>query len=388
MPTADLTESVQPRTVRDRTVPARTDLSPYDAVVLVSFGGPEKPEDVVPFLENVTRGRGIPRERLAEVGHHYDGFGGRSPINDQCRALLVALRAELDDREVNLPLYWGNRNWDPYLGDELATVAADGHRRVLAVITSAYPCYSSCRQYRENLFDAAQGTALQVDRLRHYADHPGFVAASVDATLDALDSLGEHAADARLLFCTHSIPEAMATTSGPEPRSAEGGYVDWHRSVAAAVTDQVRARRGAGYDFDLVYCSRSGPPGQPWLEPDVNDHLRALQRAGTRAVVLIPIGFVSDHMEVIFDLDTEAAETAGELGLAFARAATAGTHPAFVAALADLMAERAAAARGEQPDRLVVTGGPVGWYECQPNCCPNLRNPGRPALCQRSRAPE
>jgi ferrochelatase len=364
-----------------------TGTSPYDALLLVSFGGPEKPDDVIPFLENVTRGRGIPRERLAEVGHHYDGFGGRSPINDQCRDLLAALRAELDDRGLPLPIYWGNRNWDPYLGDELAKVVADGHRRVLAVVTSAYPSYSSCRQYRENLFDAVAGldagaVGLQVDKLRHYSDHPGFVAASVDATDAALDTLGEAADGARLVFVTHSIPTAMAETSGPEPRSPRGAYVDWHTIVAAEVTRQVSGRRGAAYDFDLVYCSRSGPPSQPWLEPDVNDHLTALAQAGTPGVVAVPIGFVSDHMEVIYDLDTEAAETARELGLPFARAATAGTAPVFVRGLVDLVLERAAAARGEQPDRPVVPGGVVGWYECQPGCCANLREPGRGALCQ------
>ena len=368
-----------------------TGTAPYDALLLVSFGGPEKPDDVLPFLENVTRGRGIPRERLAEVGHHYDGFGGRSPINDQCRDLLAALRTELDGRGLDVPLYWGNRNWDPYLGDALAKLVADGHRRVLAVVTSAYPSYSSCRQYRENLFDAVAGLdeqaagEVQVDKLRHYADHPGFVAASVDATDAALDTLGEAAGGARLVFVTHSVPLSMAETSGPEPRSAQGAYVDWHGVVAAEVARQVGERRGATYPFDLVYCSRSGPPSQPWLEPDVNDHLAALKQAGTPGVVAVPIGFVSDHMEVIYDLDTEAAQTARELDLPFARAATAGTAPAFVGALVDLVLERAAAARGEQPDRPVVPGGVVGWYECQPGCCVNLRSPDRGALCQARR---
>ncbi len=363
-----------------------TDLAPYDAVLLVSFGGPEQPDDVVPFLENVTRGRGIPRERLVEVGKHYFEFGGRSPINDQNRTLLSALQSEFARRGVDLPLYWGNRNWSPYLAEEMQALQADGHQRVLAVITSAYPCYSSCRQYRENLFDAVQGTGLTVDRLRHYADHPGFVAASVDATDRALDSLGDQAAEARLIFVTHSIPITMAETSGPEPRSAEGGYVDWHRVVAAEVTRQVSERRGVAYDHDLTFCSRSGPPAQPWLEPDVNDRLTELHEGGQQAVVLVPIGFISDHMEVIYDMDTEAAETAAELGLTFARAATAGDHPAFVSGLVDLMAERAAATRDEDPARPVVAGGVVGWYECQPDCCANLREPGRPALCQVQRA--
>jgi len=361
---------------------APTLLDPYDAVLLVSFGGPEQPEDVVPFLENVTRGRGIPRERLAEVGGHYFLFGGRSPINDQCRALLAALRAGLDRRGLDLPLHWGNRNWDPYLDAEVQAMAAAGHRRVLAVLTSAYPSYSSCRQYRENLYDATQGTDVTVDKVRHYADHPGFVTASVDATLAALEQLGEHGDGARLVFVTHAIPTAMAETAGPSPRSGRGGYVDWPLAVADAVTERVSARRGRRYERDLVYCSRSGPPSQPWTEPDVNDHLEALSAAGVPGVVVVPIGFISDHMEVIFDLDTEAAGTARSLGLPFARAATAGTHPAFVSGLVDLLLERAAAARGEDPARPVVAGGPLGWDDCQPDCCRNLRDPLRPALCQ------
>ena len=357
-------------------------LDPYDAVLLVSFGGPEQPDDVVPFLENVTRGRGIPRERLVEVGQHYYLFGGRSPINDQCRELLAALRAELDRRGLDLPLHWGNRNWDPYLDAEVQALAAAGRRKVLAVLTSAYPSYSSCRQYRENLYDAVQGTDVEVDKIRHYSDHPGFVAASVDATLAALDSLGAHGDQARLVFVTHSIPTAMAQTSGPTPRSEKGGYVDWHLAVAAAVTREVNVRRDREHAHDLAFCSRSGPPSQPWTEPDVNDHLAALHAQGVPAVVVIPIGFISDHMEVIYDLDTEARDTARALGLPFARAATAGTHPAFVSGLVDLMLERAAAARGEQPERPVVEDAPVGWYDCQPDCCANLRDRGRSALCQ------
>jgi ferrochelatase len=360
-------------------------LEPYDAVLLVSFGGPERPEDVLPFLENVTRGRGIPADRLAEVGEHYFLFGGRSPINDQCRTLLAALRGELAARELTIPLYWGNRNWDPFLGPEISALATAGHRQVLVVLTSAYPSYSSCRQYRENLFDAVGSTEVHLDRIRHYADHPGFVAASVAATEAALDTLGDRAAQARLVYVTHSIPTSMAASSGPAPRSDEGAYVDWHRVVAGSVTKQVSDRRGVDYAHDLAYCSRSGPPSQPWLEPDINDHLRKLDAEGVGAVVVVPIGFISDHMEVIFDLDTEAAATAEELGLSFARAATAGDHPAFVGGLVDLMLERAAARRGEEPAKPVVDGGVVGWYECQPDCCLNAREPGRGALCQARR---
>ncbi|GAA3698890.1 ferrochelatase [Microlunatus aurantiacus] len=363
----------------------QADLAPYDAVLLLSFGGPERPEDVVPFLENVTRGRGIPRERLAEVGEHYFLFGGRSPINDQCRELLAALRTELDGRGIDLPVFWGNRNWDPYVGEVAREMEAAGHRRVLVLTTSAYPSYSSCRQYRENLYDAFADTAITVEKIRHYADHPGFVTASVDATVAAVDGLvAELGAGVRprLVFVTHSIPTAMAETAGPPPKSPAGGYVDWHRLVASAVTRRVADVRAIADDHDVVYCSRSGPPTQPWLEPDVNDHLTALSAAGERAVVAVPIGFVSDHMEVIFDLDTEAAETARQLGLPFARAATAGTHPAFVTALVDLLVERAAVARGEQVEQPVVAGGTVGRYACLSGCCPNLRQPDRPALCQ------
>jgi ferrochelatase len=356
-------------------------LAPYEAVLLVSFGGPEGPEDVMPFLRNVTRGRGIPAERLAEVGQHYLQFGGRSPINDQCRSLLAALRTELQGRGLPVPLYWGNRNWNPYLTDEFRVIQQAGHRRVLAIVTSAYPSYSSCRQYRENLFDAAQGTQVQIDRIRHYANHPGFMTASVEACLKALEALGEKADDARLVFVTHSIPMVMAETAGPMPRSRRGAYVDWHAAVASEVTHSVTEQRGHAYESDLVYCSRSGPASQPWLEPDINDHLRLLAASGVPAVVAVPIGFVSDHMEVIFDLDTEAAATASECGIAFARAATAGNHPAFVGGLVDLMLERAAAARGEQPQKLVLGSASPGWYKCQADCCPNLSEPARPVVC-------
>jgi protoporphyrin/coproporphyrin ferrochelatase len=356
-------------------------LDPYDAILLVSFGGPEAPEDVLPFLENVTRGRGIPRERLAEVGEHYYRFGGRSPINDQCRWLLAALRAELDTRGIAAPLYWGNRNWTPFLRDAFTELASAGHRRILAVVTSAYPSYSSCRQYRENLYDAARGLDVEVDRIRHYATHPGFVTASVDATVKALDGLGDDAEGARLLFVTHSIPVSMASAAGPQPRSPRGAYVDWHMAVAAEVTRQVAERRGRPYNYELVYCSRSGPPQQQWLEPDVNDRLAVLAGTGTSSVVLVPIGFVSDHMEVIFDLDTEAASTASDRGVRLARAATAGTHPTFVSALIDLILERAAAKRDETTVPSVIPGGEPGWFACQVDCCLNPSDPNRPTLC-------
>jgi ferrochelatase len=353
----------------------RAALDPYDAVLLLSFGGPEKPDDVLPFLENVTRGRGVPRERLAEVAEHYHHFGGRSPINDQNRALLAALRSELGGRGVTTPVLWGNRNWAPFVTDTLREAHEAGARRVLAIVTSAYPSYSGCRQYREDLGAAlvdlaAEGRELAVDKVRHYADHPGFVAPSTDAVDDALTQL-ERSAEGfgRVVFVTHSIPVAMDETAGPRGHA----YGALHREVCEVVADRVSRRRGRSVEWDLVYCSRSGPPQQPWLEPDVNDHLRDLAARGVPGVVVAPIGFVSDHMEVVFDLDTEALETARELGLPYVRAATPGTDPRFVAGLADLLVERAATERGESPARPALT--PLGpWRDvCAAGCCPNLR---------------
>ncbi len=350
------------------------DLSPYDAVLLLSFGGPEKPDDVLPFLRNVTRGRDVPDERLEEVGEHYDAFGGKSPINDQNRALLAALRAEFVARRIDVPVYWGNRNWAPYLTDVVGRMAADGVRRAVAVITSAYPSYSGCRQYLENLADAvaAAGAPLVIDRMRHYANHPGFVAPFTDACADALRRLPQ---DAAVAFVTHSIPVAMNDTSGPDG----GAYTAWHEDVAAQITAELEARTGRSPRTDLVFCSRSGPPRVPWLEPDVNDHLEALAKDGASGVVLAPIGFVSDHMEVVYDLDTEATATAGRLGLPVARAATPGTDPRFVSALCDLVAERAAVARGDQPDRPCTGALGPGWDVCPASCCPPLERRAVPA---------
>jgi len=276
-------------------------VTPYDAVLLLSFGGPEGPDDVMPFLENVTRGRGIPRERLEAVAGHYLRFGGRSPINDQNRALLAALRAELDARGIDVPLGWGNRNWSPYLVDALRELHEAGCRRVVVVVTSAYSSYSGCRQYREDLAAAvtalaAEGRELAVDKVRHYFNHPGFVAPVVDAVRSGLDGLpAEVRQGARVVFVTHSVPTAMNEVSGEGSAFGGGAYVSQHLDVASTVMAQVGGDAPA---WDLVYCSRSGPPAQPWLEPDVNDHLRALAEDGVRAVVVVPVGFVSDHMEV------------------------------------------------------------------------------------------
>ncbi|HET6694243.1 MAG TPA: ferrochelatase, partial [Pedococcus sp.] len=324
------------------------DVAPYDALLLVSFGGPERPEDVVPFLENVTRGRGIPRERLEEVGEHYFLFGGRSPINDQNREFLAAMREDLSSAGVDIPVYWGNRNWDPYLTDTVAQMAADGITRAACFVTSAYSSYSSCRQYRENLADAVAEVegAPRLERLRQYFNHPGFVEPVVDATLAAMADLPDAVREgAELVFVTHSIPTAMAETSGP-PLEGGNAYVRQHLAVAEEITARVRQETGRRHRHELVYCSRSGSPRVPWLEPDVNDHLEALAKRGVSAVVMIPVGFVSDHMEVIYDLDTEAMATAERLGLQTVRAATAGTDPRFVAMIRELVLERAAAERG------------------------------------------
>ena len=305
-----------------------TDTSPYDALLLVSFGGPEGPDDVLPFLENVTRGRGIPRERLLEVGEHYFGFGGVSPINAQNRALVDGRAGRLRDARRWTCRSTGatatGRRTSP---TTLARIADDGHDRVLVLLTSAYSSYSGCRQYRENLAAAVAplgDRAPQVDRIRHYFNHPGFVEAMVTSTVAALADLpADVRPGARLVFVTHSIPTSMDETSGPDGDA----YSRQHRDVARLVTAGVAAATGTDHGLDLVYCSRSGPPTQPWLEPDVNDHLESLVADGVPAAVLVPIGFVSDHMEVKYDLDTEARATAERLGLPVARAATVGTDP-------------------------------------------------------------
>ncbi len=352
--------------------PFRADATPYDALLLVSFGGPEGPEDVLPFLENVTRGRGIPRERLEEVGEHYHLFGGRSPINDLNRELLAAVSADLAGAGLDLPVYWGNRNWDPYLRDAVEQMAADGVTRAACFVTSAYSSWSSCRQYRENLYAAQDGVpnAPRLDRLRHYFNHPGFVEPVVDGVLGALAELPEELRDGtRLVFVTHSIPDSMNDASGPDGDA----YLAQHLDVAAVVADRVRAKTGVDRAHDLVFCSRSGSPDQPWLEPDVNDHLEALAGRGAAAAVLVPVGFVSDHMEVIYDLDTEALATAERVGIEVRRAPTPGTAPRFVAAVRDLLLERAAAERGDEVSRAAVGGiGPL-WDRCPVGCCANPR---------------
>jgi ferrochelatase len=351
---------------------------PYDALLLVSFGGPEKPDDVLPFLRNVTAGKDIPEARLEEVGEPYFQRGGRSPINEQNRDLIDAIESDLTANGVSIPVYWGNRNWEPYLRDTLEQMKADGITRAAAILTSAYSSYSGCRQYRENLADAVAEVpgAPRIDRLRHYFNHPGFIEPMVDATLAALADLPEDARrGGHIAFVTHSIPVSMNDTSGPRG----GAYVMQHSVLAAEIIERVREETGHRYAYDLVFCSRSGPPQVPWLEPDVNDHLRSLKDRGVPGAIVVPIGFVSDHMEVIFDLDTEARETAEEIGLPFSRAATAGLDPRFVAMVRDLLLERSAVERGESPRRAAEGSDPV-WDVCPAGCCPNPRG-YRPALC-------
>ncbi|MFH8925516.1 ferrochelatase [Streptomyces pristinaespiralis] len=354
------------------------DPAPYDALLLLSFGGPEGPDDVVPFLENVTRGRGIPKERLKEVGQHYFLFGGVSPINDQNRALLEALRKDFAEHGLDLPVRWGNRNWAPYLTDTLREMTEAGHRRIAVLATSAYASYSGCRQYRENLADAlatleAEGRQLpRVDKLRHYFNHPGFVRPVIDGVLASLADLPEEVrAGAHLAFTTHSIPTSAADSSGPDTDHGDGGaYVRQHLDVARTVADAVARETGVEHPWELVYQSRSGAPHIPWLEPDICDHLESLHASGAPAVVMVPIGFVSDHMEVLYDLDTEATAKAAELGLPVRRSATVGADPRFAGAVRDLLLERAASERGIPAERCALGALGPSHDLCPVGCCP------------------
>jgi ferrochelatase len=340
----------------------------YDALVLISFGGPERPEDVLPFLANVTRGRNVPPERLAEVAEHYHHFGGVSPINQQNRDLLAAIRADFAANGIDLPVYWGNRNWHPMLADTVAQMRADGIRSALGFVTSAYAGYSSCRQYLEDIAAARAAVgpdAPRIDKLRQYWDHPGFVEPHADAVVAALNTLdAARRATTRLVFTAHSVPVSMAAASGPEGGRYEAQLRETARLVAAAAAPDLR--------YDLVWQSRSGPPHVPWLEPDINDHLRTLPEEGVTSVVVSPIGFVSDHLEVVWDLDTEAAATAKQLGLDYVRAATPGTDPRFVAMVRELVTERLNPADTVPRRRL---GTLPAWDACAAGCCPPSRRP-------------
>ncbi len=335
--------------------------SPYDAVLLLSFGGPEGMGEVMPFLENVLRGKNVPQERMREVASHYEHFGGVSPINEQNRALLAALREELAAEGPDLPVYWGNRNWYPYLADTLREMAGDGIKRALAFVTSAYGSYSGCRQYREDIVRAREEVgeaAPEVQKLRVYYNHPRFIEANAAQLAVAFDQLPDEArAGAALVFTAHSVPLAMASGSDYEAEL---------REVAGLVAGAVGRT-----EWTFAYQSRSGPPSQPWLEPDIGDHLKALAARGVRDVVVAPTGFVSDHMEVIYDLDTEAQEKAKALGLRLVRAATAGTHPAFVSMIRELVVER----MSEGTDRPTAGGRGPSPDVCRPGCCPSPTRP-------------
>lgn len=374
----------------------------YDAILLAGFGGPEGQDDVIPFLRNVTRGRGIPEERLEEVAHHYRHFGGVSPINDQNRALKAALELELASRGIDLPVLWGNRNWDPYLRDALTEAHERGFTKLIAIATSAYSSYSSCRQYREDFAIAVDETNLQgeiqIDKVRQFFDHPGFVTPFIDGVRDAIaEYLREQPelsaeTEIEVLFATHSIPTGDAARSGPDFRGFgdHGAYEAQHLAVAEVVManaiDQLREAgvlggavgSGVSVPWQLVYQSRSGPPSMPWLEPDINDAIAELPAAGRKAIVIVPLGFVSDHMEVMWDLDNEAIETAGEHGLAAVRVPTPGTAAAYVKGLVDLVLERRDGTPVEERPHMTDLGP---WYDvCRPGCCENARLGFKPAF--------
>ncbi len=330
----------------------------YDALLILSFGGPEKPEDVIPFLENVLRGRNVPRARLEAVAEHYYHFGGKSPINDQCRALIAALREELDAQGMKLPIYWGNRNWRPMVEETMQQMAKDRVKRAIVFATSAWSSYSSCRQYQEDIARAISATgpgAPVCDKLRHFYKHPGFIETMAERLRGSLEELApDRRAAAHVLFTAHSIPVEMANQSR---------YVQQLETASRLTAEMAGAPR-----WRLVYQSRSGPPQQPWLEPDVVAVLEeiAADEAASRDVVVSPIGFISDHMEVLYDLDTEAAKRAAELGLNLIRSGTAGTHPRFIRMIRELIEERMNGVPDAEP--------------CLENCCPApIRRPAPPA---------
>ncbi|MDH3683108.1 MAG: ferrochelatase, partial [Acidimicrobiia bacterium] len=331
--------------------------------LLLSFGGPEKADDVLPFLRNVTKGRGVPDERLAAVAEQYALFGGRSPINDQCRALVAACKADLAANGIDLEVYWGNRNWHPFVADTVAQMATDGVTHAAVFVTSAFGSYSGCRQYREDLAAAAQAVGVNaplLTKLRLYYNHPGFIeamAASLDRSLAGRPSSGGTLPPTtRVVFAAHSIPQSMAQGCDYVAQLHEAAQL-----VADASTHSIDG-------YDLAFQSRSGPPAVPWLEPDINDHLEALAQDGIDEVVLVPVGFVSDHMEVLYDLDTQAAATAARLGVTLIRVATVGTDPRFVAMIRELVAEQ----REGGPRLYLGQDGP--WPDrCPPEHCPPPR---------------
>lgn len=341
--------------------------APYDALLVVSFGGPEAPDEVMPFLENVLRGRSVPRERMLQVAQHYELFGGVSPINGQNRALIAALVKEFDASGLKLPVYWGNRNWHPLLADTLRQMKQDGVRRALAFVTSAYSSYSGCRQYREDIERAREQVgegAPQVDKLRAFYNHPGFVAPNVENLRIALARIPyERRRNAHVAFTAHSIPLSMATNCDYQAQLLE-------------ICRLVAEGAGHAHRWRLVFQSRSGSPAQPWLEPDICDHLRELKRAGATDAVVAPVGFISDHMEVLYDLDTEAQQVAQEIELNMIRAATVSTHPAFIQMIRELILERTTT----RPVRLALGTRGASHDACPADCC--SMGAGRPNAVQ------
>ena len=420
-------------------------LEGYDAIMLLSYGGPNGPEDVLPFMRNATRGRGIPDERLLQVAAHYKRFGGVSPINACNRRLIADLSAELARRGHDIPLGWGNRNWHPFVTEGLDELAQAGARRILVLPTSAYASYSGCRQYREDLAEAAAALRekwgiialggedsadnphadIVLDKVRPYYSTPGMASAqiaSIRRAWEALEARGVDTSGVRLIFVTHSIPVSMEAGSSPFPfrpsigeapapegdhaeqqgsgasssagtPATEISYVAQHHALIQAIMPELRRILGrADLGYDLVYCSRSGPPQARWLEPDINDFLEEIADGGSdeaagsssdtrplSGVVVVPIGFICDHMEVVYDLDTEANETAARLGIAYERADTVSTDPDFVSSLVDVLEERAAQARGERPERVTVTGTGPFHTVCPSDCCLSLARPGHPS---------
>ena len=418
----------------------------YDAIMLLSYGGPNGPDDVLPFMRNATRGRGIPDERLLQVAAHYKGFGGVSPINACNQRLIADLSAELVRRGHDIPVGWGNRNWPPFVAEGLDVLARAGARRILVLPTSAYASYSGCRQYREDLAEAAAALRekwgdvvlgaedsadnpdadIILDKVRPYYSTPGMASAQVASVWRAWEALAARGVDPagiRLIFVTHSIPVSMEAGSSPFPfrplideaTPASGGhaeqqgsvasspvgtpateisYVAQHRALINAIMPELRRVLGrADLGYDLVYCSRSGPPQARWLEPDINDFLEEIAANASSAavaqsvaeerplsgVVVVPIGFICDHMEVVYDLDTEAKETAARLGIPYERADTVSTDPDFVSSLVDVLEERAAQARGERSTRVTVTGTGPFHTVCPSDCCLSPARPGHPS---------
>jgi ferrochelatase len=341
----------------------------FDAVLWLSFGGPEGPAEVRPFLENVTRGRGVPPDRLDEVEQHYQHFGGVSPINELNRDAITAVEAELAAQDIKLPVYFGNRNWHPMVEDTLAQMAADGVRRALVFPTSAYGGYSACRQYDEDILRARAAVgadAPELVKIRQFFDHPLFVAAFADAVRTALASLPD---GARLVFTAHSVPVSADQAAGP---AAEGGH-RYSRQIAEAAR-LVAASAGVS-TYDVVWQSRSGPPQIPWLEPDIVDHIEVLSAQGVQAVAVCPVGFVSDHLEVVWDLDNEAAEKAATLGMLFARAGTPSADPRFADLVVELIREHTDGAGPRKLSAMTAAGCTVNGAPCAVDCCTPARRP-------------